>query len=835
MKYIEKKMSAPLMSCILTILVLVSMYLIMGYAPFGGKTIAAMDANIQYLDFFAYLKNVLLGKDGINYSYTSLLGGSNISLVSYYLMSPLNLLVIFFKKSQLGIFFNLIYLLKLALAAATMTYFLKKVTEDKLSYAFSVILGICYALMQYNLAQGSNIIWLDGVYMLPLILLGVHYLVVGKKSVLLSVAVGCSIIFNWYTGGINCLFAGLWFIFELVLQTKFSSDELIKGFKKCIYFVLNMLLGVMLSAFIFIPAVVALGNGSRNQMDWAVLTNTFRGNVLSLVERYIIGGQSDTTGVSLFSGSVVLLGVVAYFFLKKVSVKKKITTLLFGIVVVLTLYWQPAYFVFSLLKQVDSYWCRFSYVAIAFLIYVAAQFYIEYEKSSFYKYGLVGIASIYSVAEIVMHRHDLTWNVISSIIFCIVIATLLTVPKRNWTNSLALVLVIMELMVSAYPLLKFYSYADNQSFASYELQAEKQVNELKQYDSSNYRVTQTSPRGVMDDGIVANYNEGMAFNYWSISSYVSSQSRMQLDILNSLGYRSEQDRITVVNSPIISSDALLGVKYIFSRYPVNGLTKINKLGIYNDKATYKNKYAFPLAFIGDGKAVNTQGDWSTFVYQNRLFNNLYGKDIDLFQTVVYKQSVDGNNIKYKLILPVGSYALYGNIIWAKNMDAVLDVNNKTKIAYAKWLSPSVFYIPTNNSDKSATVTLTSSVNGLAIANQEFYALNLDKLKLVSEKANKNAVPVSFSKKSMAIKVTSTKKNQYLYLAFPKDKSWKITVNGKVVVPETYANGLMVIPLGRGTNNLRLTYKVVHQKLGILITVIGILSVGMLFYINKRWR
>ena len=214
---------------------------------------------------------------------------------------------------------------------------------------------------------------------------------------------------------------------------------------------------------------------------------------------------------------------------------------------------------------------------------------------------------------------------------------------------------------------------------------------------------------------------------------------------------------------------------------------------------------------------------------------MYGKDIDLFQTVVYKQSVDGNNIKYKLILPVGSYALYGNIIWAKNMDAVLDVNNKTKIAYAKWLSPSVFYIPTNNSDKSATVTLTSSVNGLAIANQEFYALNLDKLKLVSEKANKNAVPVSFSKKSMAIKVTSTKKNQYLYLAFPKDKSWKITVNGKVVVPETYANGLMVIPLGRGTNNLRLTYKVVHQKLGILITVIGILSVGMLFYINKRWR
>lgn len=56
MKYIEKKMSAPLVSCILTILIVVSMYLIMGYAPFGGRTIAAMDANIQYLDFFCIFK-----------------------------------------------------------------------------------------------------------------------------------------------------------------------------------------------------------------------------------------------------------------------------------------------------------------------------------------------------------------------------------------------------------------------------------------------------------------------------------------------------------------------------------------------------------------------------------------------------------------------------------------------------------------------------------------------------------------------------------------------------------------------------------------------------------
>ncbi len=58
-----------------------------------------------------------------------------------------------------------------------------------LEIAVVMALSLGYGMMQYNIAQASNIMWLDGVYMLPLILLGVHQLVNENKK---GTSYGCS-------------------------------------------------------------------------------------------------------------------------------------------------------------------------------------------------------------------------------------------------------------------------------------------------------------------------------------------------------------------------------------------------------------------------------------------------------------------------------------------------------------------------------------------------------------------------------------------------------------------------------------------------------------------
>ena len=61
-----------------------------GYAPFGNNTLAWRDADIQYLDFYAYYKDVLEGHNNLSYSFSKTLGGDECCRVQ--LLSGVSLL-----------------------------------------------------------------------------------------------------------------------------------------------------------------------------------------------------------------------------------------------------------------------------------------------------------------------------------------------------------------------------------------------------------------------------------------------------------------------------------------------------------------------------------------------------------------------------------------------------------------------------------------------------------------------------------------------------------------------------------------------------------------------
>lgn len=109
----KEKSKIIFLSGLITLLIILCIYALSGFAPFGTKTLAVMDANIQYIDFFSYLKDVIAGKNSITYSFGKTLGGSNVAVFSYYLSSPFNLLLLFFSNANLYTFFNIVVALKL--------------------------------------------------------------------------------------------------------------------------------------------------------------------------------------------------------------------------------------------------------------------------------------------------------------------------------------------------------------------------------------------------------------------------------------------------------------------------------------------------------------------------------------------------------------------------------------------------------------------------------------------------------------------------------------------------------------------------------------------------
>ena len=203
------------------ILIVYTIYAIYGYAPFGNKSLATMDANIQYLDFFAYLKDFLRGENN-TYCFGKTLGGNMVAVITYYLSSPINILVLLFDKSNLNSFFDIAVSIKLSIASFAMLFFLKnrfsKYIDTNIKKIILLFLSISYALSQYSLAQSSNIMWLDGMFMLPFILFGVYEICRGGKTILLTISILLAFAFNWYSGAIDLLFSFIRLLFEIILS-----------------------------------------------------------------------------------------------------------------------------------------------------------------------------------------------------------------------------------------------------------------------------------------------------------------------------------------------------------------------------------------------------------------------------------------------------------------------------------------------------------------------------------------------------------------------------------------------------------------------------------------
>lgn len=853
MKKINKIINnAYIKTFLIVFFIIVFLYIIKGYAPFGNNTLAIVDAEIQYLDFFSYFRDVLLGINDISYSLGSGLGQNMIAVFSYYLMSPLNLLVVFFDKMNLEIFFNLLVLLKLSIASITFVYFLKH-RFIKLENFYIVLLSVSYALCQYNIAQASNIMWLDGVYMLPLILLGVYNIVNEKKSTLLICSTFCSILFNWYTGLINCLFSFIWFTFEIAIYEISASEKVgfkirfKRVFKKFLKYVTSMIVGGLISSIVLLPTIISLQSG-RGNLQFNLLKDwSFIGDFLSVIPEYTLGATSQQGLVSLFCGSLALVGCLGSLCNTKISKKEKILFWIFLIIFILMFYWKPIMVMFSLVKDVSSYWYRYSYIGIFAILFFAAYFYRnKIDKDNYYTF--LKIIGIYIVLLMIL-SYIFEVNSRNKIYFTIAFLLLITLAnifinyvqdKKKVIKNIAVitlyVLVIAEFTFSTSLLMETYHTNTANIYANYVSEEEKQIDEIKNKDKGFYRITQTSTRNMdYNTKLTANYNEPLAFNYWGISSYTSDPDENQRNLLNNLGYKINGENMNIVNTSILGADSFLGVKYVLSSYPINGLEEIEKTE-KNGKKVYENPYVLPLAFTYNNSDT-IDDNINPFEYQNELYSHLLNEDIKLYVPLKYSSNEkieNGKFIKsYELEIPNGNYAVYGNLYSSENNSADLKVNNSYNTNYFCWLAPSVFYIPTSGQQETVKVELLSN-NKNNIQQEQFYALQLDVLKEISNKiSERKANIVDMENGKIHIKVENNEEVNKLLLTIPYDSGWKIIVNNKEVKPEKFLNCLISIPLENGNNDIEMKYELPYLKIGIAITIMGIILLLLIVRYERK--
>lgn len=851
------KLGTALLSFCLTFAALYALYWKKDLVPFGPKTLMIYDANWQYLDFSSYLKDVFAGKNSLIYTFSKGIGGSGLALFAYYIASPLNYLVVFFEKSDIHAFFAMLYALKISLAAAFFSWFLT-VRFFRERYALShvtltVLLSVSYALGQYSISQASNIMWLDGVYMLPLIMLGTWNVARGGRVWKLAVPVGLSILINWYSAGANCVFSALYFIFELSLAL--GENEKKRNWKYALKvlarYAVAMAIGVLLSACLFFPTILALSGTDKASLKLSDLLDfTLNGNPLNTIRKLAPGSRSAEGTVALCCGTLALLGCVSLFRLKCLPRWKRTVYVAWGIVVLAAFYFKPLVLVFSLLKRFDSYWYRYSYAGIASLVFLAAAFFYEDGIDAKTKASMVirsmllmllaWMAAAYVQKEFLNTvNQGLRWYFLAGI----ALAAYLWCRDRGWALRLAsaalcVALAVADIGFSAALLMDYYSDAYMEQYKAYSVANRAQIDAVQAADEGPYRMVQTHTRMMINQN-TAMYNEPIGNGYWSNVIYASTVDQPQMQFLNRVGYPEWADTLNVANTCQLGVDSLLSVKYVLSRYPINGLVRTDLQEGADGKATYQNPYCLPFALRFTEVGGLYESD-NPFEYQNAMYSKLIGEKTEIYVPLEFTTETSEDNKKavtYALSIPEGAYAVYGNLPWEKTYEGHLDLNGRERCFYAVWFSPNVFYVPTEPGDTAAYVSIsTDQPEKLSLGGEQFYGLDLKALERVTEALSARAAEHIAVKNGYAeFTATAESDGERLFVSIPYDAGWRITLNGKALAidPEqdVFENCLYQLPLQAGENTIRMTYRVPHMRLFIAISILAALLLAAL----ELWR
>ena len=803
-------------------------------APFGGSSLAREDANIQYLAFFSYLKDVFRGENSLWYSLSIGLGGSGVPLASYYLSSPFNVLLFLFPKTELHSFIDITVALKLGVCAWTFSYYLQKRFPD-LGGAKTLALAFCFALMQYNIAQSSNLMWLDGIYMLPLILLGVYRLFTEERIGPLSAAFAVCLILNWYIAAINALFSIGMLLLECIWAEKKDSflKTLLRFFRAGIR-------SLLLSAWVVVPTVISQLRGKGSTSDLTGISLGWMGNVAETLRNYRIWSINLPGAVTWFCGGLALLGPVAFLLARHVPVRKRISGGVALILMDLCYYWIPLFLLFSLGKEPQGHWCRYTYLGSTLLLFLTAE-YLQTERTAegkHWKTVLLSAAVAIAALGILNRNLESTDRVrlLITLAFLAGTAALLILAGREgkgakvWAVMLP-VLLLFEMSFNASGLMQFYASPDVEEYKEYVMDQTDRIDAIKQSDPAIYRIGQTSYRRSEASGLTACFDESMAYGFASNTGYTSYSDNLQMDFLDSLGYRTEAESMNIADTSILPADSLLGVRYILSEYEIPGMELLDDVSGTENKKIYRNPYAFPMAFMTESAGTETQEE-DPFRYQNRLIRELTGIEEDVFVPVEWSVEQEGETQRYILKRNRVDSVLYGSIPWEEEKEWTLTAGDSAPTPYACWLSPSVFYIP---ADGVSAVVEVSGESVSDITEPCFYEMRPEVLQKAASIAGEHSAVLEKTGGGTFTVTCSSEQDSTLYINIPYSSDWTIRVNGEKTETQPYSadDPMITVPVKAGENRVEMTYHVRGLSIGILITLAECLLVMAVFRKRKK--
>ena len=691
-------------SFIVPIMLMVVIYALIGIYPVGDKTIVNSDMYLQYVGFLGHIKDVLKGEANLFYSFSKSLGGNTVGVFVYYMSSPLNLIIGLFPKAYIAETIVVITLIKIGLSSLTFTIYL--IQSFKKKDINVIMFSLCYSFMAYNINFQLNIMWLDGVVLLPLVILGIDKLINENKCKLYVISLFIAIVSNYYIGYMICIFSGLYFIYKLISNNKVEL-------KKLGIFICASILSVALSAFVLIPTVLSLSSGKAKFRLFQELPKLMM-SLDEVIAQLFIGnyslGQIMGNYPNIYCGVIITVLGILYFLNKNISRKERILSGIFMFVLLLSIFISTLVLIWHGFDYPVGFAYRFSFL-ISFLgIVLAYKEFISGKNISKLKIIITILLGAGCTGYILYGDYEglSKWKILLTFLFFVVYIIL--IKLANWSNFnkdekwnfslsvyqwlckivkfyrctegnvrcvnkpidyskcgkvdnnrkklrgvkkikleqiiniLIVTIVFIELSINAYSCLKLKSYVSRVRIYNYINEMQPIVDELKENMNNFYR---------MEEVFANTYDDPMLLNYYGITHSSSANDRNTRKFMANMGFKTSSIFEKYNRGSLISIDSLLGVKYQIAskkseNFSDNHYTEneyYKKVLEEGDYIVYENLFALPIAFmVNDNlKDVDTL-DVNTFELNNRILSSMVNTKKAINKSLNVKEIISENLI-----------------------------------------------------------------------------------------------------------------------------------------------------------------------------------------------
>lgn len=873
-------MLAFICSAVLMLLV----YYCFGVIPFGEKTVLRMDLYHQYGPLFAELYDRITQFKSMLYSWNSGGGGAFLGNYFNYLSSPIGgLLVLIFGHENVPEAIGSMVFLKNALAAASMAFYLKK-SNGKNDFTISAF-GILYAFCGFFIAYYWNIMWIDAMYLLPLIVLGIERIIKKQKATFYIVMLAVSFFSNYYMSYMICIFSVLYFLvyffsnysIKEVLPTKpiyvdddgeiykrKIDDVLYSRFVESgLLFALGSFVAVGLAAVALLPTYFCLKACSATSgtfpSDYQFYNNIFDflANHLTSLDPTIRSSGEDVLP-NVYCGIITVMLVPLYIFCDKIKAKERAAHIILLAVFFLGFNLNYLNYIVHAFHFPNDLPFRFSFIYSFVLLSIAYKALVNIKSFSTKALLGSGVATILFTVLVqeLGSKNVQEGTVYLSIAFAAVYTVVLGLMKKKEFAKSAVSLLLMccvfaEVAVS--DTTHFVMSQQKPNFVNGYTEFRELKDKLDTVEGNDkYRMELTDINTLMD---------ASWFDYNGVSVFSSMAYEKSANLQHNLGLNSNyiNSYIYALQTPVYN--AMMSLKYIVN----NDGSMMNdrlyeKVSENGGFVAYRNNYYLPLAYCVSEEVQKwiTTGS-NPFEIQNDYWTR--ATDVgDVFKKIpasTYStdnirddEAILSENFTYykDAVNENGSMVIKYEIPESENVYLYVDCKSAETInvsgtnGYSGNQDPDDPYVlDCGYYEKGEILTLEISVpadkeSGYA----DIYAVGLDMKnfeagynKLASSTMDISEFTDTHIKGTVEVGAT-----ELVYTSINYDEGWQITVDGEKVEPVVLGDALIGIDAAPGTHTIEMTYKPKGFMLGAIVsggTLVAFLVVLLVIHIVKKKR